>query len=50
VRPEFRQGWLCFERLDGSCRCRLSAASAPPDWDALPDDRLELLQRMAIEV
>jgi len=47
VRAEFRQGWLCFERLDGSCRCRLSAGSAPDDWEVLPDERLDLLRRMA---
>jgi len=47
VRPTFQDGWLCFERLDGSCRCRLSVESAPDDWDVLPDDRLDLLRRMA---
>jgi hypothetical protein len=47
VRAEFREGWLCFEQLDGSCRCRLSVTIAPTDWETLPDDRLDLLRRMA---
>lgn len=47
VRAEFREGWLCFEQLDGSCRCRLSVTSAPTDWETLADDRLDLLRRMA---
>jgi len=47
VRPSFQDGWLCFERLDGSCRCRLSVKSAPDDWDNLPDDRLDVLREMA---
>lgn len=48
VRPPFQDGWLCFERLDGSCRCRLSAESAQEDWDTLSDDRLDLLRRVAV--
>ena len=47
LRPAFPEGWLCFERLDGSCRCRLSAERAPDDWDSLPDDRLDVLREMA---
>ena len=47
VQPILQDGWLCFERLDGACRCRLSVQSAPTDWEELPDDRLDLLRRMA---
>lgn len=47
VRPGLQDGWLCFERLDGSCRCRLPVESAPADWDVLPDDRLDLLRQTA---
>jgi len=47
LRPAFREGWLCFERLDGWCRCRLSVEHAPDDWDSLPDDRLDVLREMA---
>jgi len=44
---EHRAGWICFERLDGRERRRLTLTAAPADWDALPDDRLELLRRVA---
>jgi hypothetical protein len=43
----YRDGWLCFERVDGSDRRRLSMGQVPPAWDALPDDGLENLCRMA---
>jgi hypothetical protein len=43
----FRDGWLCFERVDGADRRRLSMADVPAVWEALPDDRLDLLRRMA---
>lgn len=39
----FREGWLCFERTDGGDRRRLAATAAPDAWDALSDERLELL-------
>jgi hypothetical protein len=48
VRPEFQDGWLCFERLDGQCRCRLSTTNAPVKWDVLPDDQLDLLRQTAV--
>ena len=44
---EHRAVWLCFESSDGRERRRLTLAEAPTDWDALPDDRLELLRRVA---
>ena len=47
VRPTFQDGWLCFEHLDGSCRCRLSALNAPEQWEALPDEQLDTLRRAA---
>jgi hypothetical protein len=43
----YQGGWLCFERIDGSDRRRLSLAQAPPAWEELPDDRLHLLCRSA---
>lgn len=47
VRPNFQDGWLCFERVNGGDRCRLPAADAPDGWAELPDERLDLLRRMA---
>jgi hypothetical protein len=44
---EFRGGWLCFERLDGGERRRLTLSEVPAAWDVLPDDRLDLLRRVA---
>jgi hypothetical protein len=43
----FREGWLCFERTDGTDRRRLSMTEVPPAWDALSDARLDLLRRIA---
>lgn len=43
----YRAGWLCFERIDGSDRRRLSMAEVPAAWEALPDPRLDLLCRLA---
>jgi hypothetical protein len=43
----YRDGWLCFERVDGADRRRLSMAQAPTDWDDLTDDRLDALRRSA---
>lgn len=47
VRPDFQEGWLCFQRLDGTCRCRLSVTEVPPQWDVLPDEQLDALRRTA---
>jgi hypothetical protein len=47
---EFRSGWLCFERVDGGGRCRLTLAEAPAGWESLPDERLDLLRRVAMPV
>jgi hypothetical protein len=46
----FRGGWLCFERLAGGERCRLSLSEAPAGWESLSDDRLDLLRRVATPV
>jgi hypothetical protein len=46
----FRGGWLCFEDLNGSERRRLPMTEAPAGWEALPDDRLDLLRRVATPV
>jgi hypothetical protein len=45
---EFRAGWLCFERLDGAERRRLALSDVPAAWEALPDQRLDLLRRVAL--
>jgi hypothetical protein len=47
---EFRAGWLCFERIDGGGRCRLTMTETPAAWESLPDDRLDLLRRVATPV
>lgn len=43
----YRAGWLCFERMIGGERRRLSLTEVPAAWDALPTERLELLRRVA---
>src|SRR6478672_10686238 len=43
--PQFRKGWLVFEREDGTDRRRLS--QVPDDWTALPRERLALLCAVA---
>ncbi|HET9013914.1 MAG TPA: hypothetical protein VFN38_18945 [Gemmatimonadaceae bacterium] len=43
----YRDGWLCFERVDGSERRRLAMSRVPADWDAMSDDLLENLRRTA---
>jgi hypothetical protein len=43
----YRDGWLCFERVDGSDRRRLSMAHVPAEWDDLDEGRLEALRRSA---
>ncbi|HEX2190421.1 MAG TPA: hypothetical protein VHG51_16045 [Longimicrobiaceae bacterium] len=45
--PEYREGWLCFESEDAGKR-RL--APVPRRWEHEPEDRLELLAKMADEV
>jgi hypothetical protein len=46
----YRGGWLCFERIAGGERCRLTLAEAPSGWESLSDDRLDLLRRVATPV
>ena len=43
----YQGGWLCFERMDGKDRRRLSLTQVPPAWEALPDDDLDRLRRSA---
>jgi hypothetical protein len=43
----YQGGWLCFERMDGKDRRRLSLTQVPPAWEALPEERLEHLCRAA---
>lgn len=45
---EYRAGWLCFERMDGGERRRLALSDVPAAWDALPEERLDLLRRVAL--
>ncbi len=40
----YRQGWLCFERVDGTERRRLSMTKVPEGWDELADGRLDGLR------
>jgi hypothetical protein len=47
LQERFQGGWLCFERDDGGARSRLPLDEAPPAWEELPDERLELLSRVA---
>lgn len=40
----YQQGWLCFERVDGTERRRLSMTKVPERWDELADERLDGLR------
>jgi hypothetical protein len=40
----YREGWLCFERLDGTDRRRLSIALAPAAWETMPESALDQLR------
>jgi hypothetical protein len=46
--PQYRNGWLAFEREDGTDRRRLN--QVPEDWASLPSDRLALLCSLAVPV
>jgi hypothetical protein len=46
--PQYRNGWLVFERADGGDRRRLN--QVPEDWASLGPDRLTLLCRIAVPV
>ena len=45
VPPALRRGWLCFAPERGEQRFRLPLEEVPTGWDALPDDRLDLLRQ-----
>lgn len=47
VRVDLRDGWLCFERVDGGGRCRVALSDAPPAWERLPAHALDRLRRAA---
>jgi hypothetical protein len=47
LQERFQNGWLCFEREDGTSRARLPLEDVPAGWEALPPERLELLCRLA---
>jgi hypothetical protein len=44
--PQFRNGWLVFERQDGTERRRFN--QVPDDWASLPRERLALLCSLAV--
>lgn len=46
--PQFRNGWLVFERADGTERRRFN--QVPDDWASLPGERLALLCQLAVPV
>ena len=46
--PNYRNGWLVFEREDGTERRRLN--TVPEDWMSLPPARLSLMCRAAVPV
>ena len=48
VQEPLREGWLCFQRPDGGERYRLPLSDAPPAWEELPPERLDLLRRVAL--
>ena len=43
----YRDGWLCFERMDGTGRRRLSIGLAPSAWESMPESRLDELRLSA---
>ena len=47
VRQALRAGWLCFEAVSGGQRYRLPIRGVPFGWEQLPDERLDLLLRVA---
>ena len=47
LEPAYRDGWLVFERTDGTDRRRLSMAHVPDKWDLLDDAQLDALRRSA---
>jgi hypothetical protein len=47
LMASYQGGWLCFERMDGQDRRRLSLMQVPPAWEALPEDALDQLCRAA---
>lgn len=48
VQEPLREGWLCFQRPEGGERYRLALSDAPPAWEELPPERLDLLRRVAL--
>ena len=47
LEEAYRDGWLCFERTDGSDRRRLSMTRVPDEWEALDGKQLEALRGSA---
>ena len=47
VPESLRDGWLCFQCVDGGDRYRLPMSQIPPTWEDLPAERLDLLRRVA---
>jgi hypothetical protein len=43
----YRDGWLCFERVDGGERRRLAMTEVSPAWESFSDAQLDALRRQA---
>jgi hypothetical protein len=43
----YRDCWLCFERVGGRERRRLSMTKVPPAWESLSDEQLDTLRCVA---
>ena len=48
VDGPLQDGWLCFQRAEGGERLRMARGDVPPAWEELPDERLDLLRRVAV--
>jgi hypothetical protein len=48
VQEPLREGWLCFQRAEGGDRYRLPMSEVPATWEELPEERLDLLRRVAV--
>lgn len=49
LHARYREGWVCFQRADGAERYRMPIDQVPPGWEVMPDERLDLLRRVAAQ-
>lgn len=49
LNTRYRNGWVCFQRTDDAERYRMPIDEVPAGWEILPDDRLDLLRRVAAQ-